>query len=178
MWTPATRSTPTSAAWPAGASSAATPPARPAPAARPASCPATTSPAARWPSSSANAAGYSDAIPSTQQTFTDVPYSSPFWLYVERAVAARGDQRLHHQPALHDRRALLPARQQRDARPDGQVRQPTPAGYSDPIPSTQQTFTDVPYEQPVLALHRAGGAARGDQRLHQQPALHTGVPSG
>src|SRR5207248_8235712 len=35
----------------------------------------------------ANAAGYTDAIPSTQQTFTDVPYGSPFWLYVERAYA-------------------------------------------------------------------------------------------
>src|SRR5205814_10220744 len=32
------------------------------------------------------AAGYSDPIPSTRQTFTDVPYGSPFWLYVERAV--------------------------------------------------------------------------------------------
>ena len=28
----------------------------------------------------------SDAIPSTQQTFTDVPYGSPFWLYIERAA--------------------------------------------------------------------------------------------
>ena len=33
----------------------------------------------------ANAAGYTDAIPSTTQTFTDVPFGSPFWLYVERA---------------------------------------------------------------------------------------------
>ena len=34
----------------------------------------------------ANAAGYTDPIPSTQQTFTDVPPSNPFWLYIERAV--------------------------------------------------------------------------------------------
>ena len=34
----------------------------------------------------ANAAGYTDVIPSTQQTFTDVPLGSPFWLYVERAA--------------------------------------------------------------------------------------------
>ncbi|HUS13889.1 MAG TPA: S-layer homology domain-containing protein, partial [Chloroflexia bacterium] len=33
-----------------------------------------------------NAASYSDAVPSTQQTFTDVPSSDPFWLYVERTV--------------------------------------------------------------------------------------------
>src|SRR5207302_6785278 len=35
----------------------------------------------------ANAAGYTDVIPSTQQTFTDVPYSNSFWLYIERAFA-------------------------------------------------------------------------------------------
>ena len=34
-----------------------------------------------------NAASYQEPIPSTQQTFTDVPYGSPFWLYVERAAA-------------------------------------------------------------------------------------------
>src|SRR5439155_17128215 len=33
-----------------------------------------------------NAAGFADIIPSTQQTFTDVPYGSPFWLYIERLV--------------------------------------------------------------------------------------------
>src|SRR5262249_4920753 len=33
-----------------------------------------------------NAANYTDAIPSTQQTFSDVPYDDPFWLYVERAA--------------------------------------------------------------------------------------------
>jgi hypothetical protein len=34
-----------------------------------------------------NAAGYDDTIPPEQQSFTDVPHSSPFWLYVERAHA-------------------------------------------------------------------------------------------
>src|SRR5262249_52933353 len=33
-----------------------------------------------------NAVGYTDSIPSTQQTFAAVPPSSPFWLYVERAA--------------------------------------------------------------------------------------------
>src|SRR5207247_2109200 len=37
----------------------------------------------------ANTAGYAESIPSTQQTFTDVAYSNPFWLYVER-VALHG----------------------------------------------------------------------------------------
>lgn len=31
-----------------------------------------------------NAAGYTDAIPSNQRSFEDVPSSSPFWLFIER----------------------------------------------------------------------------------------------
>src|SRR5207302_440731 len=31
-----------------------------------------------------NAAGFSDPIPSTQQTFEDVPPPNAFWLYIER----------------------------------------------------------------------------------------------
>jgi hypothetical protein len=34
-----------------------------------------------------NAAGYQDAIPATQQTFTDVPPTDPFWLFIERVYA-------------------------------------------------------------------------------------------
>jgi hypothetical protein len=32
------------------------------------------------------AAGYTDAIPGTLQTFADVPTDHPFWLYIERAA--------------------------------------------------------------------------------------------
>ncbi|MDQ3930126.1 MAG: S-layer homology domain-containing protein [Chloroflexota bacterium] len=35
----------------------------------------------------ANAANYSDEIPSDRQTFADVPPDSPFWLYIERVYA-------------------------------------------------------------------------------------------
>ena len=35
----------------------------------------------------ASAAGLTNAIPSTQQTFTDVPNSNPFWLFIERLAA-------------------------------------------------------------------------------------------
>lgn len=31
-----------------------------------------------------NAAGYTDAIPGSQQSFADVPSSNPFWLFIER----------------------------------------------------------------------------------------------
>jgi hypothetical protein len=36
-----------------------------------------------------NAAGYSEVIPSTQQTFEDVPPGSTFWVFIER-IASRG----------------------------------------------------------------------------------------
>jgi plastocyanin len=36
-----------------------------------------------------SAAGFNDDIPATQQTFTDVPYGSTFWLYVERLLENR-----------------------------------------------------------------------------------------
>ena len=35
----------------------------------------------------ANAAGFQDPIPPDRQTFTDVPPTNPFWLYIERLVA-------------------------------------------------------------------------------------------
>jgi hypothetical protein len=37
----------------------------------------------------ANAAGFNEVIPSTQQTFEDVPSSDPFWVFIER-MANRG----------------------------------------------------------------------------------------
>src|SRR5207248_1034803 len=36
-----------------------------------------------------NSANIQDVIPDTQQTFTDVPHSNPFWLWIER-LAERG----------------------------------------------------------------------------------------
>jgi hypothetical protein len=33
------------------------------------------------------AAGFKEDIPNSQQTFTDVPISSPFWVYIERLAA-------------------------------------------------------------------------------------------
>ncbi|HEX8600018.1 MAG TPA: S-layer homology domain-containing protein, partial [Chloroflexia bacterium] len=35
------------------------------------------------------AAGFEEEVPSEQQTFTDVPTDSPFWVYIER-LAGRG----------------------------------------------------------------------------------------
>jgi hypothetical protein len=36
-------------------------------------------------------AGFSDPVPNTQQTFTDVPPGHTFWLYIERLLMSRPD---------------------------------------------------------------------------------------
>jgi hypothetical protein len=91
----------------------------------------------------ANAANYQDGIPSTQQTFTDVPPSSPFWVYIERAY-------LHgvisgystSPPCTTGVPCFLPGNNVTRGQTAKFVA--NAAGYTDAIPSTQQTFTDVP----------------------------------
>ena len=122
----------------------------------------------------ANAAGFNDAIPSTQQTFSDVPFSNPFWVYIERAAAHSVISGYTTSPPCPAGQVpcFLPANnvtRGQMAKIDAQA-----AGYSDAIPSTQQTFTDVPDSNPFWVYHRAGGAARGDQRLLDQPAVRAG----
>jgi hypothetical protein len=100
----------------------------------------------------ANSAGFADPIPSTQQTFADVLPADPFWLYVERTAlhgAISGyqcgispgepcdpQQRPYFRPGLNVTRGQL-AKIVVNA-----------AAFADPIPSTQQTFADVPYGSP------------------------------
>jgi hypothetical protein len=95
-----------------------------------------------------SAAGFTDPIPSTQQTFEDVPNTNPFWLWIERLAAhgaisgytcgAAGEP--CHPPANRPffRWAALATRGQ-IARIIGVA-----AAFTDPIPSTQRTFADVP----------------------------------
>ncbi|HUS16726.1 MAG TPA: S-layer homology domain-containing protein, partial [Chloroflexia bacterium] len=97
-----------------------------------------------------NAAGFSDAVPSTQQSFEDVPMSDPFWVYIER-LATRGyisGYQCGFPPAGN---CVPPAN-----RPyfltynnitRGQISKvvANAAGLNNAIPSTQQTFADVPY---------------------------------
>ncbi len=93
----------------------------------------------------ANAAGYSDNIPSGRQTFNDVPPSSTFWVYVERV-------------ALHGAISGYPCGGSGEPCPGtyfrpgndltrGQLAKidANAAGYTDSIPSAQQTFRDVPH---------------------------------
>jgi hypothetical protein len=83
-----------------------------------------------------NAANYTDPIPATQQTFTDVPPSHPFWLFIERAYA----------------HGVISGYSDNTFRPDtgvtrGQASKfvANAANYNDAIPATRQTFSDVPF---------------------------------
>jgi hypothetical protein len=93
-----------------------------------------------------NAAGYSDPIPQSQQTFHDVAPGSTFWVYIERVYAhgaingyACGgvgescdpQNRPYFRAGNNLTRGQL-------AKIDSSVR-----GYNDPIPQSQQTFHDV-----------------------------------
>jgi N-acetylneuraminic acid mutarotase len=90
----------------------------------------------------ANAAHYQDIIPPTRQTFSDVPPASPFWVYVER-VALHGviSGYSTSPPCTTGVPCFMPAAYVTR----GQMAKFTSnaAGYTDPIPSTQQTFRDV-----------------------------------
>jgi hypothetical protein len=99
----------------------------------------------------ASAAGLTNTIPSTQQTFADTPATNPFWLWIERlagrgAIAGYGcggagepcdpQNRPYFRPYANATR--------------GQISKITAvtAGYNGPIPTTQQTFADVPPSNP------------------------------
>jgi hypothetical protein len=93
----------------------------------------------------ANAAGFAEVIPSTQQSFMDVPYGSAFWVYIERLV-------LHGAISGYSSSPPCPAGQAPCFLPGNPVTRGQLAkidanavGYADVIPSTQQTFQDVPY---------------------------------
>ncbi|MGN6562246.1 MAG: S-layer homology domain-containing protein, partial [Thermomicrobiales bacterium] len=87
----------------------------------------------------ANAAGYQDAIPANQQTFGDVPSTSPFWVFVER-VAAHGVVGGYADGTFRPNNNVT----------RGQVAKfvSNAAGYQDAIPATRQTFADVPPGNP------------------------------
>jgi hypothetical protein len=89
-----------------------------------------------------NAAGYNDPIPPDQQTFTDVAPSSTFWLFVERVY-------LHgvisgyttSPPCVTGTPCFMPGNNVTRGQTAKMVS--NAAGYSEPIPPDQQTFTDV-----------------------------------
>jgi hypothetical protein len=98
----------------------------------------------------AESADFNEPVPSTQQSFEDVVYGSPFWEYVERLHARSiiGGYQCGVDPA----EPCVPPENRPYFRPNngatrGQLVKIVveSAGFNDPVPSTQQTFTDVPY---------------------------------
>jgi hypothetical protein len=99
----------------------------------------------------AGAANLQNAIPSTQQTFSDVPNANTFWVFIERLSGAGaisgytcggpgepcdGQNRPYFRWGANATR--------------GQISKITAvtAGWNGPISTTQQTFTDVPPTNP------------------------------
>jgi hypothetical protein len=90
-----------------------------------------------------NGAGFSDPIPPAQQTFTDVPPSHPLWIYIER-IYIHGITAGYNSspPCTTGTPCYLPGG--RILRGQAAKFVSNGAGYTDPIPPAQQTFTDVP----------------------------------
>jgi hypothetical protein len=82
-------------------------------------------------------AGYSDKIPATRQTFSDVPGTNPFWEPIELA-AAHGILTGYPDGTFHPNQLVSRGQLAKIAA--------NAAGYSEPV--TTQTFSDVPADQP------------------------------
>jgi hypothetical protein len=99
----------------------------------------------------AGAAGLNAPIPPTQQTFEDVPGGAnpnPFWLWIER-LAATGAINGYSCGTIPSEPCGTPPRpyfRWGNSATRGQISKITAvtAGWNGPIPSTQQTFEDVP----------------------------------
>jgi hypothetical protein len=88
----------------------------------------------------ATAADFSDKILPTQQTFSDVPASHPFWQWIER-VAAHGVVSGYADGTFRPSDAVTRAQLAKIAA--------NAAGYQEPVSS--QTFSDVPLSHPFYA---------------------------
>lgn len=131
----------------------------------------------------ASAAGYTDIIPSSRQTFADVPASSPFWVYVERVF-------------LHGAISGYPCGGEGEPCPGSYFRPganltrgqlakiaTSVAGYSEPAPSAP-SFTDVPTSSPfyiyierahthtIISGYACGGAGEPCPGTYYRPGLN------
>jgi hypothetical protein len=93
-----------------------------------------------------NAAGFNDAIPSTRQTFVDVPNTNPFWLYIERLTEPQRGYISGYNASPPCPAGQVPCFLPYNNVTRSQIAKidANAAGYADSIPPTQQTFQDVP----------------------------------
>jgi hypothetical protein len=99
----------------------------------------------------ASAAQLSNSIPSTQQTFADVPATNAFWLWIERLVGTGAISGYTCGGAGEPCDPLgRPYFRPFNNATRGQIAKITviTAQIPDPVPTTRQTFTDVPPNQP------------------------------
>jgi hypothetical protein len=99
----------------------------------------------------AGAAGLTNTIPSTRQTFSDMPNSNVFWLFIER-LAATGAISGYScgEPGEPCDPLNRPYFRWTANATRGQISKITgvAAGYNGPVSITQQTFSDVPSTNP------------------------------
>jgi len=122
-----------------------------------------------------NAAGYNDVIPGSQQTFTDVPNTNTFWLFIERVTLHGVVNGYTTSPPCT---TGTPCFLWGNNITRGQAAKfvSIAGGFNDPIPATQQTFSDVPPSNPFwvyverVALH---GIVQG---YTTSPPCTTGTP--
>jgi hypothetical protein len=95
----------------------------------------------------ANAAGIQDPIPPNRQTYTDVPPSHPFWVYIER-LSVHGIVGGYSDP-INCPMGTPCFRPERNVT-RGQMTKyaSNAAGFNEPIPPGTQTYTDVPPSNP------------------------------
>jgi hypothetical protein len=99
----------------------------------------------------ANGSDLNEPVPSTLQTFTDVPSTNPFWLFIERvyghSIISGYTCGGPSEPCDPQNRPYY--RWGADAT-RGQVAKivANAGGYNDPVLTTQQTFEDVPATHP------------------------------
>jgi hypothetical protein len=96
-------------------------------------------------------AGSTISIPSTQQTFSDVPNSNPFWFYIEllSMVGAASGYNCGGSGEPCDP-LNRPYFRWGNPATRGQIAKITAvtAGWNGPVPTTRQTFADVPVSNP------------------------------
>lgn len=97
----------------------------------------------------ANAAGWQDSIPTSTQSFRDVPYSSPFYLFIEKAIAHGVISGYSSSPPC-DTTQGAPCFLPNNSVTRGQAMKiiTNAAQFTDQILATQQTYADVPYGSP------------------------------
>ena len=179
MWTPTTRSTSTSAASTAGASSAAIAPPGDCPTGVPCFHPYDNITRGQVAKIGRQRGGLHRRRSPRASTFTDVPPSHPFYALHPAAGGPRpASAATTHAGHLPHRHPLLPARRTTSRAASSPRSTPTPPGYTDTPALGQQTLRRCAAQRPVLALHRAAGAARHHQRLRlRQRATSTPAPA-